>query len=524
MDKRKKGGFNNKKMKKFPKITDYLETHHKDVFDLIDDLAMHGTLTPKRGGSITFLLPDDKYVQKIRKIVESDKPEEATDMVSSLILLDLFETPNDFASKQDDIPTALGRKLIVKSVASNKVIIDDGELTLDTGFKPFDRQGNSKRGNLAVWKLKGEVKYLEAPKANYVHLRNPKMTKKEGGNESYVELYLLIDQITNDEVKSILTDKKAEDGTYISPIISAVARILRVFSSDAKFAEENQKARSILTKHPIVDFYLLFKTPMLFSCDKILEAYRQGVNVANNVEFIKNYFNSTLSGDVATMSPKSLMELNVVRDEIRSKVQEKYDLGYIKRIESIYKHLDETNILEYEGIKYPGKVYPECLANIFKQNPGFHMALDDSKYFIYRSVQVIKEKTPDLIQARKLRAEEYANLFAEMKACYQKLGESNKIVLCLGGIDSTAIYQFAEFWKTFGLHLPVATGIYDSDFEERVYRGGSDDNIYSKDLIDIDKEFFEDLEKYDNSPVSLSENTINELKAYYKVHGKYPEL
>ena len=97
-----KGGAGNKKMKKFPRIIDYLEAHHKDIYDLIDDLAMHGALTPKRGGSITFLIPDKKYIAKIRKSIESDKPEEATDMIGSLILLDLFETANDFAEKQDD--------------------------------------------------------------------------------------------------------------------------------------------------------------------------------------------------------------------------------------------------------------------------------------------------------------------------------------------------------------------------------------------------------------------------------------
>ena len=162
-----KGGSGNKSMKKYPRILDYLEAHHKEVYDLIDDLAMHSSLTPKRGGSITFLLPDKKYILKIKKMILSETPEDATDMMGSLILLDLFESPSDFSNKQDDIPNSLGKKITIKNVSANKVDIDDGELTIDPDFKPFNRQGSSKRGNIAVWHLVGEVNYAHAGKSAF---------------------------------------------------------------------------------------------------------------------------------------------------------------------------------------------------------------------------------------------------------------------------------------------------------------------------------------------------------------------
>jgi hypothetical protein len=83
-----KGGAGNKKMIKYPRILDYLEAHYKDVWDLFEDLAMHSSLTPRRGGGITFLIPDKKYIDNIKKIIESENPEPATDMLSSLILQD----------------------------------------------------------------------------------------------------------------------------------------------------------------------------------------------------------------------------------------------------------------------------------------------------------------------------------------------------------------------------------------------------------------------------------------------------
>src|SRR5271155_1570999 len=126
----KKGGKKDK-LKKFPRILDYLEVNHPSMYELIDDLACQGNLTPHRGGSITFLNPDKEYIKEIRKVADSDQPEKATDMIDSLILLDLFEKPADFAAKKDEISTLLGTKLIVKSVSASKVIIEDGEITLD---------------------------------------------------------------------------------------------------------------------------------------------------------------------------------------------------------------------------------------------------------------------------------------------------------------------------------------------------------------------------------------------------------
>src|ERR1700678_1029228 len=193
-----KGGSGNAKMKKFPRILDYLEANHKNVYSLIDDLAMHSSLTPRRGGAVTFLMPDADYVTLIRKTIESDDPEKATDMVGSLILSDLFETPADFTNKQDDIPNALGRKVTITGVTNGKVNIDNGELTIDAKFKPFTRQGSSKRGNIAIWNLKGVVSYEKAARSNfkYAKIFDKNTGRTEGGHEYDNELCKLIETIT----------------------------------------------------------------------------------------------------------------------------------------------------------------------------------------------------------------------------------------------------------------------------------------------------------------------------------------
>lgn len=518
-----KGGSGNKKMKKFPRILDYLEAYHKDVYDIIDDLAMHGALTPKRGGSITFLIPDKKYIAKIRKAIESDKPEEATDMVGSLILLDLFETPSDFSEKQDDVPNLLGKKVIIKGVSGNKVNIENGELTIDAGFKPFERQGSSKRGNLAVWDLKGEVEYENAPKATFKYSKIPSKgsRKTEGGCES-PEIRKIVSTVTSEEEDCIRNGVTGPDGKPKSPIINAVARVLRVFSSDPKFSEENMKARSILTKHPVIDFYLLFHTPDIFPSSKVADAYKLGVDVNNNVDTIRNYFNTPINEGAAVLNPSSLLELNQERDNIRNSIQNGVNYTFNRQIEKIYNEVDENN-------RFPGyslKIYPDCLANIFKTHKNLHLALDEAKYFIFRAVQTIKAKTPDWIQGRSVRANEYRDFFQIMEDCFSRLGDPSKSMILRQSMDSHEVYQSSDFWRTFGLQLPVASGLYDSELEDRVVRGGNESiNIYSKDLIDVDREIDDGLNEYDNSDFALSDSAVTELKAYLKAHdGKFPNV
>lgn len=524
-----KGGSGNKKMKRFPRILDYLEAHHPDVYELFDDLAMHGALTPKRGGSITFLLPDKKYVAEIRKAVESDDPEGATDMLSSLIITDLLETPADFSEKQDDIPNLLGKRIVVKGVSGNKVTVEDGELTVDSKFKPFERQGNSKRGNLAVWDLKGKIKYSGAPDATFKYAKLPMKGKKkvEGGHDS-AEICKMVDTIVKDEVECIRNGTLSSDGKFKSPMLNAVARVLRVLESDAKFADEYVKARSLLTKHPIIDFYILFQTPEIFCSTKILEAYRAGMDVNNNVDTVRDFFNKTVSGDAAVLNPSSLGELIQARNALCSDVREKVNLKLNLKVIKVYEDLDEQNQLIYDGRTYfSGKIYPDVLSNIFKNNKGMHLALDEAMFFIFTAVNHIKSSTPSdqWEKGREMRAKEYASLFSTMKECFHRMGDPKKSWVSRQAMDAQDVYQTTEFWRAFGLHLPKPEEFRD-EAESRVIRGGGETlDIYSKELIDVDGEIEDDLNKYDNSDFSISDSAVAELKAYLKANdGKYPTL
>jgi hypothetical protein len=510
-----KGGSGNKKMKKFPRVIDYLEAHHKDIYDLFDDLAMHSALTPRRGGSITFLLPDTAVVSQIRKAIESDRPEDATDMLSALILTDLFESPSDFQEKQDDIPNLLGKRLVVKGVSGSKVTLESGELVVDPKFKPFERQGTARRGNLAVWLLKGKVDHENAPAATHKYAKLPPKPKK-GGNEAS-ELVQIIKNTLRDEVECVAAGVRDQTG-FKSPMLNAVARLLRVFQSNAQFADECQKAKALLTKQPVIDFYLLFHNPDVFHPARVLQAWKLGVDNDSNVDTIRNFHNVAVPGAAAVLTPQGLAEANRVRDEVRN--QTSMNIKTANNIVKLYDDWDQTNkLVSVNGVV--NNVFPESLANLFRLRKGMHLALDEFKFYAYSALQQIRSSpADDTAEARALRAKEYANLFSSIHECYPKLGARGVSLLLTPLLDKNDVQFVQRFWNTFGLSLPSCC---EAELTDRVVRGG-DEDCDTCDLENIDAELEQDLAKFSNCELSLSPCTVAELKSYMKRHGKLPDL
>jgi hypothetical protein len=514
----------NKKMKKYPRIIDYLEVHHPEVYDLIEDLAMHGNLTPKRGGAVTFLIPDSAYIKEIKKTIESDEPEKATDMLSSLIIPDLFEKPEDFSAKKDDVPNLLEKKITIKNVASGKVLIDDGELTLDTKFRPFARQGKSKRGNMAVWNLKGKVEYEKAPPATMKYIRGPKkgahQSRMRGGDGDSVssELHRLVQETIREKVHALSIDKRADDGKVYCPILNAVTWVLRGFSEN--HPEEYRSARCLLTMCPLIDFFILYCNPCVFSPQVILEARKVGVERDSNVDtykrFCSDYSNPALVGDPALLLKQDgVLKLNILRDKIRDKMLSTVSSGLAKSICDLYDRVDSTNAIE--GV---GPVYPKALAGIFARNKKLHLLLDEVSNILYLHLQNLKSLAQPQEKAQYVQSElgEFLAAYGIDVFCSPERKTRLDKPEFFNLLDKKDIYTVVTpFWRTFGLHMPC---VLEHEFDTRVVMGaGETPEFYSRDLYDVDHHIVKDLETYDNCPLCISDRSIAEMKAYMRSHG-----
>ena len=155
-----------KKVKKFCRVTKFLQQTDKDLHQALDDLCLFG-LFRTRGRGVTFLYPVDKsYRKKIIDSAYSNTPEKAVDMIRSLVLLDYLPSPNDFKNKKDDIPNALHKKLDVVSADANEVKLKSGhKLVVDKSFitlrsvEPVAVYKLSGKGELPTTGVSSNMKY-----------------------------------------------------------------------------------------------------------------------------------------------------------------------------------------------------------------------------------------------------------------------------------------------------------------------------------------------------------------------------
>jgi hypothetical protein len=193
-----------KKLKKYPSIFVYLESNHPEIAELVETLALQNNFVPRRGGGITFLVPDSEYVKKIQEIASSDNPEAATDMIQCLLIPLLLETVQDWRDNSDDIPTLLaGKRLEVKSVGERGVVLkNDSVITPNEVFKPFTRSGTAERANMAVWNLRGNVSVVDT--ANKQKRRaGPRVPKTRNNAADDMSIRSFVDEVIKRELSSM---------------------------------------------------------------------------------------------------------------------------------------------------------------------------------------------------------------------------------------------------------------------------------------------------------------------------------
>lgn len=141
----------NNSLKKFCKLSKYIEQTEPGLFKVFDDLCLLRYLNPVRGSpGITFLMPKEKsYIQKIINTAYSTEPDVAVNMIKALILQDYYPNFSAFGSKAINL---LNQKLDVKEVSEKYLKLASGlELTIDKAFVPMGY-----RDNMAVYTLSGK--------------------------------------------------------------------------------------------------------------------------------------------------------------------------------------------------------------------------------------------------------------------------------------------------------------------------------------------------------------------------------
>lgn len=137
---------------KTSKLTQYLKQIDDELYQVFDDLCLF-SLFRIRGSGVTFLYPADKtYRRSIINKAYSNNPEDAVDMVKSLVLLDYLPTTTEFANKRDDIPNAHCKRVVITTADNQTVVLASGHtLTVDKNFTQY-RQDDP----VAVYTMEGK--------------------------------------------------------------------------------------------------------------------------------------------------------------------------------------------------------------------------------------------------------------------------------------------------------------------------------------------------------------------------------
>jgi len=209
------------KLKKFCRLSKYLEQSDKEFYQALDDLCLLGLLRV-RGNGVTLLYPTNKTLRKtLVKYAYSNEPEKAVDMFKTLVLLDFLPRPIDFKPGAE-IANAHHKKLEVKSADSKGVELKSGhKLELAKDFANM-----RKDEPVAVYHLSGTG---ELPNTgSRVDTKTMQQTGKHGGARGGVserkQLAKTIEKIYHE---SLLSDDEPKRKIYRS-VVSAIYK----FTSD----------------------------------------------------------------------------------------------------------------------------------------------------------------------------------------------------------------------------------------------------------------------------------------------------
>lgn len=378
----------NRKFKTYCKIIDYVDSVDSELAEILRGTCSDMALGSMRGaGGITFLMPQDKsYRKKIADLAYSDKVEDAnkaSDMLNALIIRDVFKSPSDWIAKKDDIPNALfpSQHVELDSVSGKDVKFKSGAVaTLDTNFKD-----SSRRGNLAVWKLTGEIPVTKDKLATMKYTRKSKktggydVTSKHSQSIRYKIALAVENAYAAHQVQARAGNSKPKD-IYMKYTMSLVSYILHV-----------RKDRELLYSKVLpllsfdkIDFYLLVE-PHKFGGKYLLDnsiisewwTQKQSVDVKKTMQEVLDLIKSGTNALVYTNRMQVFDKLNEVRQHT-IRYTESRPRGCVDQIAKDYSEFVKTNT-----IGGAGPVLPEALIDHYRQEPGLKLIQDELRYLTF---------------------------------------------------------------------------------------------------------------------------------------------
>ncbi len=210
----------NKSLKKFCRLTKYIEQNNPDLYQVIEDLCIGHYFKPSRDSNgITFLFPDKTYAQKIINAAYSTDPDVAVNMFKSLLVHGFHSSTADF---KNGVVNLLNQKIDIADADDTSAKLANGlVLKRDEAFVPM-----SYRENMAVFSISGKGE-IGTDGERVAHER----VRKTGGNHNLFS--------KKGDLHKLLEDKYAEEinnsdtsNIYVKKVCLQLAAVSSDFPKD----------------------------------------------------------------------------------------------------------------------------------------------------------------------------------------------------------------------------------------------------------------------------------------------------
>ena len=371
------------KLKKFCRLSKYLEQSDKEFYQALDDLCLLGLLRV-RGNGVTFLYPTNKTLRKtLVKYAYSNEPEKAVDMFKTLVLLDFLPRPSDFKPGAE-IANAHHKKLEVKSADSKGVELKSGhKLELAKDFANM-----RKDEPVVVYHLSGTGELPNTGSRVDTKTIQQKNTRggAQGGSEVRGKIAKKVEDIYNDSLSS----GGAVDNTK--------RKIYRtIVSSIYEFAKDHEKYRDLIKPRicatarasfysivnpyggddPVMDSFLLD-----MGLSDIIECNDTEciVKISSHEEYDKNLTGLVGKLDENVLETRQKLQ-NTLLDEISTaEIKQKVTTAY-KNKDRLYRDLITifcylSTINEISDSKYFNKCFVYSMEKLFNTKDCFNSQND----------------------------------------------------------------------------------------------------------------------------------------------------
>lgn len=353
-------------------LFNYFENNkkHNRFHEIVKGLCVSYIFSPKKSPGITVLAPNDKLLDQIEKLYESNDYNDvvkAREIVKSLVIKADIKSMDDWLRYSDDAPNWLGQKVPIK-VDGGKVMVNGQPVVMDGEFNDV-----SEKRNLAVWLLQGDKGVgVSNPESTAKMNRVAKKDKKGSYQYSYSGGAAPAEGLRG-KIATVVENIAVKEG--VNTFISHTADLLK-FMKNKNEEEYRSKLLPNVTLDSMVDFYLLVDPHSMASTPLINDVSLRtwwGTVSSKDAGTTGGAYVSEVEQDLKNLNNESKM--SEVVESARVAVTESGNT--LKSINKAYAKLASDN-----SIAGHAGVYPKGFADYMKSNPEWKMLSDQLKFGI----------------------------------------------------------------------------------------------------------------------------------------------